>query len=384
MTPQMKTPTLLMTIAALSLTLGLTACKPPEKTAKKDVAVKPIAVEAITIKSQPFVQYLEFPGSAEPIETFNISAEASGRVLSAPFKEGQDIKKGALIVRVDAKMNRAQINVLKSQYSSAQREYNRTKQLAAEGLATPQQLDQARSAVDQLRASISQLNAGISMTSVRSPFNGYVRIKHANKGEFIAAGRPVATIINFDTIEIKIAVAETSIGYVKEGEKIQIRVPSLGKTFEGEVFKRAVMADQPAQTFPVEVRIDNKDRAILPGMRAVAMLPKVNIAKAVVVPRDSILEGVSRREAMVVTNVVKDEGVAQLRVVELGEGKGNQVVITSGLNEGDQLITVGHRGIVDGSPIRVIAPMALKAPEAATPTPAVKDPTPKAPAKNKE
>lgn len=373
MTSRTHTPTLLTTLAVLSLTLSLAACKPPEKEAKKDVAVKPIAVEAITIASQPFTQFLEYPGTARPIETLTISAEASGRVLSAPFEEGKDIKKGALVVRVDAKMNRAQIDVLKSQFSSAQREYNRTKQLAAEGLATPQQLDQARAGVDQLKASISQVNAGISMTSVRSPYSGYVRTKHADKGEFIAAGRPVATIINFDTIEIEIAVPENSIGFIKEGEVVKIRIPSLDKTFEGEVYKRAVMADQPAQTFPVEVRIENKDRAILPGMRAVAMLPKVNLDQAVVVPRDAILEGVNRREAMVATNVNDDVGQAQLRVVELGEGKGNQVVITSGLSAGDRLITVGHRGIVDGSPIRVIAPMALKKPEASAPKAPVKE-----------
>lgn len=376
---------LLTTLTVLGLTLGLAACTPPAEEGSKDVEVKPIAVEAVTLKAQPFTQYLEFPGTAQPVETMTVSAEASGRVLSAPFEEGQDIKKGASIVRVDAKMNRAQINVLKSQYSAAQREYNRTKQLAAEGLATPQQLDQARSGVDQLRASISQVNAGISMTSVRSPFSGYVRTKHVDKGEFVGAGQPVATIIDFDTIEIKLAVPETSIGYIKEDQPVQIRVPSLNKTFEGKVYKRAVMADQPAQTFPVEVRVENKDRLILPGMRAVAMLPKVNMAEAIVVPRDAILEGVNRREAMVATKLNKDVGQAQLRVVELGEGKGNQVVITSGLNAGDRLITVGHRGIVDGSPIRVIEPMVSKPPAAPAAQDAPKPAqAPKVPAKKEQ
>ena len=89
-------------------------------------------------------------------------------------------------------------------------------------------------------------------------------------------------------------------------------------------------------------------------MRAIVTLPKSNIENAIVVPRDAILEGVNQREAMVARDIKGDQGTAQLRVVEFGEAKANEIVITKGLEAGDHLIVLGHRGIVDGTTVLVV------------------------------
>lgn len=336
------------------MALSIAACKPPEAPKAKEVEVKPTAVETLQLSAKTFDQFLEYPGKAEPVQTQRVSAEASGRALSVPFEEGDTVKKGQMMLRVDARMNTAQINVLKTQLRSAERELNRTKKLAGEGLATPQQLDQAQSGVDQLRMSIKQARTGLSMSSVRSGFTGYVMIKHVKKGEFIGAGQPVATIIDVSTIKVKINVPESAVKYIKVGAEIDLHFSALEKTIKGKIKKRDIIAEQPSQTYPVEVHLDNKSGEILPGMRATARIPKVTIKDAIVVPRDAILEGVERREAMVATDIKDGIAKSKLRLVELGESKGNKVVVTKGLKPGDQLIVLGHRGIVDGTSVRIV------------------------------
>ena len=324
--------------AVLTLSaLTLSACKPQDSAAMEaNQKVKPAAVETMTIKPRSFAITLEYPGVAEPIEQRMIAAESSGRVLDAPFKEGTTIKRSELMLRTDAKMNSAQINVLDSQVRAARRERDRLKQLAAEGLATPQQLDQAASNVEQLDLSIKQAKVGVSMSTVRSPVGGYVLKKMIEPGEFIGAGQPIAEIIDYETIVVELSF------------------PSIDYKINGIIKRRGVQASQPTQTFPVEIHVENKDLKLLPGMRAIVTLPKSNIENAIVVPRDAILEGVNQREAMVARDIKGDQGTAQLRVVEFGEAKANEIVITKGLEAGDHLIVLGHRGIVDGTPVLVV------------------------------
>lgn len=342
--------------AVLTLSaLTLSACKPPDSAAMEtNQKVKPAAVETMAIKPRSFAITLEYPGVAEPIEQRMIAAESSGRVLDAPFKEGTTIKRNELMLRTDAKMNSAQINVLDSQVRAARRERDRLKQLAAEGLATPQQLDQAASNVEQLDLSIKQAKVGVSMSTVRSPVGGYVLKKMIEPGEFIGAGQPIAEIIDYETIVVKLFIPESAINFASEGQQVELSFPSIDYKINGIIKRRGVQASQPTQTFPVEIHVENKDLKLLPGMRAIVTLPKSNIENAIVVPRDAILEGVNQREAMVARDIKGDQGTAQLRVVEFGEAKANEIVITKGLEAGDHLIVLGHRGIVDGTPVLVV------------------------------
>lgn len=341
----------------IAMSALLVGCQPePEggDAGAKVQEVKPIAVETMTIKPSRFVQTFEFPGVSQPIEQRRIAAEMGGRVLQAPFEVGDTVKKGELLLRVDAKTTAAQINLLKSQVSTANREYKRVKQLAAEGLATPQQLDQIESQLEQARLALKQAKVGQGMAVVKSPVTGIVAMKFLESGEFAGPGAPIVDLIDTSTMKLEVTVPESAIHYVKIGDEVDVHFKSAGLELKGKVAKRGVMVTQPTQTFPIEIHIANEDGKILPGMRANVVVPKVTIDDAIVVPRDALLEGVFRREAMVLTEQSGDAGKSSLRVVEIGEAKGNKIVITKGLQAGDKLIVLGHRNVVDGTMVRVV------------------------------
>ncbi len=332
----------------------LSGCKGEESKSKEVQEIKPMAVEVDMVRAQRFVQTLEFPGVAQPIEMRTVSAESGGRVLEAPAEEGELVKKGDLLLRVDASTTTAQINLLQSQLSTAQREYSRIKKLAAEGLATPQQVDQLEGQVEQGKLALKQAKVGRGMSVVRSPFTGLVAAKTVEPGEFTSPGQPIVQLIDSSTIKLEVTVPESSIKFIKVGDDVDVHFTALEKTVQGKVVRRGVMVTQSTQTFPIEINIPNEDGDILPGMRARVIVPKSTIDNAVVVPRDALLEGVFQREAMVLSDRKDDLAKANLRVVEIGESRGNSVVVTSGLKAGDMLITQGHRNVVDGTPVRIV------------------------------
>lgn len=354
------------------LALGTIGCNPPSEAAPKETAkqaIKPIAVEIQEVKAATFQQTFEFPGVAQPIDSRRVSAESSGRILESPFDEGDEVKKGDLVLRVDAKSTGAQINLLKAQVNSAKREYNRIKMLAAEGLATPQQLDQTASQLEQANLGLKQARVGQSMSVVRSPFTGKVATKFLDKGEFAAPGQPVLDLIDDSTIKMEVTVPESAIGFVKVGDEVKVTFNATGQTYTGKVVRRGVMVTQPTQTFPIEIEIPNEEREIIPGMRARVIVPKLTLKDAIVVSRDALLEGVTRREAMVLKGRDGDIGKAELRVVQISEARGNDVVVTEGLSAGDKLIVLGHRNVVDGTPVRVVKERPAMTANDATPAP---------------
>lgn len=344
---------LVMSICALLVWSACGKSKGSLADEEAEQKIKPMAVETMQVSMRSFVQTIEFPGVAEPVETRRVSAESSGRVLAAPFEEGKEVQKGDLLLRTDAKVTRAQMKVIDAQISTARREHNRIRELASQGLATPQQLDQSKSQLQQAQLSRKQVAVGASMSTVRSPFRGFVHTKFIKQGEFIGPGQPIVELINYSTVILNVTVPESDLGALKLGDKVEVHFPSIKKSYEGVVKKRGLRVVQPTQTFPVEVHVLNTDLELVPGMRAYVRVPKISLKDVVVIPRDAVLEGFSRREAM----VVEHEGdvlKASLRVVELGPSKENLVVVRGGLKVGDKLIVRGHRNVVHGTLLRVV------------------------------
>lgn len=324
-----------------------------EEAKPEDSEVPPVPVETLVLAATDFVERVEVSGVAQPIHEVTVAAEAPGRITTAPFEEGKTIEKGALLVRVDAQSGSAQVDLLQNQLAAAEREYARTKMLASEGLATPQQLDQASSSVDSARLSIRQARVGIGKSTVKSPQAGIVSTKYVEEGEYAAPGAPIAHIVDYSTVVIEAAVPEGDIPFVTAGRSVKVFLPALERHVTGEVKRRAIVATAKTRTYPVEVWVQNDDLSILPGMRARVIIPRKTWSDVVVLPRDAILQGYEAKEAMVLPGK-GDVGEAELRKLELGPARGNEVVVKSGLAAGDRLIVKGHRSIVSGTRVKSV------------------------------
>lgn len=310
-------------------------------------------VETLVMLPQTFVDRFEVIGTAEPLESVQVSTEIPGRVLAANFKEGEVVRRGQTLYRIDVEVDSARIDVLQSQVSSAKRELARMNNLAREGLATPQQVDQAETAVENAELNLRQARVGLSRNAVSSPIAGHVTRKMVDQGEYAAPGAPLAEVVIYDTIVIRALLPESEVRFVRPGTLLPVEIPALRRTVEGEVRRIDIVAKSPSLTYPVEIHLPNEDLSILPGMSARIQITREVLNDVILVPREAVLEGFHGQEAMVAD---KAEGGtrASLRRIKLGPGHESMVVVADGLAAGDRLILRGHRGLVAGTRVEII------------------------------
>lgn len=319
-----------------------------------DRPVPPEPVETLVVSPTDFVDTFEVLGTAEPVESVEVSTEFPGDVLEAHVREGDTVERGDRLFRIDTESDEAGQQVLETQVEAAERELERMKRLRKEGLATAQQVDTARTELEQARDNLRQSRVNIGRHNVKAPIDGRVATRMIDQGEFAGSGVPLIEIVDFETIAVQARVPETEIRHVDtEDRTVDVDIPALQTTRQGRIDRIALRSSPATGTYNVEIHVDNADRAIRPGMRARTHFERQTYDNAIVVPRDAILEGFDGREVMVVEGD-GETGQARVRSIETGPGTRDHIVVLEGLEPADRVIYRGHRGLVGESRVEVV------------------------------
>jgi membrane fusion protein (multidrug efflux system) len=313
-----------------------------------------IPVETLDVQKIPFEDTFETTAVARGSEHVIVSAESAGRIESIPVEEGDKIRRGQMLLKTDSAIDQTQLDLAENRKELARKEYERTKNLVDDGVATKQQLDRAQSSLEQARLNFQQLQQRLNDATLTSPKAGYIIDKRVDQGEYVGPGTPVLEIATLAPIEFTAHLSETRLDAVKTGDSVRIELPSHQTHRTGEVTDIAMAADGTTRTYELEITVANPDRKIRPGTHGVAHFSKSAEKESTTIPREAVLLGVTRKEVMVARET--DEGSrAERREVTTGPGKGPRITIEEGLEPGDRLIVRGHRGIPDGTPIDVVS-----------------------------
>lgn len=346
-------PLLSRFILFLALLPLVQACQSEASTLAQEEPRRGAPVDVLELETTTFVDTFAVLGTAEPLETVQLSAEVPGRILQAYVEEGEAVRRGQPIFRIDVEVDQAGIDVLETQLQAAQRELTRLEALRAEGLATAQQLDRARTEVATVENNLRQRRLGVSRDLIASPIDGVLASRPADPGEYANPGAPLAEVIDYDTIVVHAQVPESELSYVQDRGDVDVFFPALNQTFTGQVHHIALRVSGTSRNFPVEIRLDNADRTIRPGMRARLHFERLRYENTVLLPRDAVLEGFLGREAMVLEDT--NQGLrARVRPITLGPETRDRVVVLDGLSKGDRVILRGHRGLVDEARVEIV------------------------------
>jgi membrane fusion protein (multidrug efflux system) len=317
--------------------------------------IEPIPVETMQVSTTEFRQTSTVPGTTSAIDEVDVSVQQPGTIETMYVEAGERVRTGQRILRLDTDLERARLERLNNAVESAQREFERTQRLKDDGLATPQELDRARTELRDAKLQLKQAELTLERATLRSPTSGVVLRRRVDSGEHASPGRPVVTIADLSTLEIAAAVPASRIGAIEEGDTLDVEIPPIGETVEGTVVRRPERVDPETRTYPVEIHVDNANGAIRPGMRASLTFTLEVWEEAVVIPRAAILQGYTRKEIAVVSGDDSKTGQAQIRGIELGPSAGNRVVVTKGLEAGEQLVVRGHRSLMPDAPARIVS-----------------------------
>jgi len=306
-----------------------------------------INVETEQVVSSSFTEYVTARGVTEAETDVTFSAEIPGRIMSLGPEVGETVKKGQVLVKINLSSLYAQKKQAVASYELAEVTHGRLSGLGAD-IVTGQALDEARFTKSGARAQLAAINADLSKGVVRSTVSGVVTAKNIERSEFVGPGTPLYRIVDYRTIVVEAQLAESQVARVRVGTQVQVEVDALEQDFTGTVAAVLPAADPVSKTFTVRVEVDNPDLAILVGMSAELRIESRVHEDVILVVQDAVLEGRDGRGVY----VAKD-GVAEYRPVTLGAVDGDRVVVTGGLEPGDELVVLGQRYLTDGQPVDI-------------------------------
>ena len=339
---------LIMVLAAvLFATMSLSGCKDGESIAKTEgnssrppaVPVSVVAVKPVVMRDVVFL-----PGETEAYEDVMVAANTSGQVEWLGPGEGQEVKKGELLAKIDVSALKASLEHAKAAYKLAHDLCERRRRLYENKIIAKEELDQSETQLKLAAADLEQIKVRYNHGFPKSPITGIINQLYVDVGEYADLGKPLADIVNIDRIKINVRVPELDVCYVKKGQKTPIKIDAFADhTIIGTVEFVAFKADPATKTFLVRSVIDNPNHDIRPGMIGRVAFVRRMIPDAVAAPLFTIVDKGGER----IVYIEKD-GVAESRVISIGVIEGDRVQITSGLDIGDHLIVKGHTEVEDG------------------------------------
>ena len=320
----------------------LIACS-GNKTEQTTVADKleTVKVETSTMQSVP--QTMTYTATVQPDKRNSISSSMPSRIREIYVEVGDHVKKGQLLVELDA----SNIMQQKVQLDNLELEYNRAKELVAVGGASQQQLDQITTQFEAAKTSYDNL---MENTKLLSPVNGVVTARNFDSGD-LAQG-PILTVMQINPVKIVINVSETEFTKVKLGMPIDLQFDVFGdELFNGKVSLIYPTIDPMTRTFGVEVEIPNANNRVRPGMFARATID-FGAKERVVVPDRAVVKRAGSGDRFVY--VYNNDGTVSYVKVELGRHVDTIYEVLSGLEKDTKVVVAGQTRLSDGVKVNVV------------------------------
>lgn len=314
-------------------------------------AAKPKLVAVAPIATDNFQHFIDLQGK---LDAQNISYVAppngQGGIVKALYvTQGQSVRKGQVLARLDDQMIRQQIEPLRVQLATAEDTYRRTKNLFDQGIGTYQQVLNAETQVNTLRQQIGVIQKQASLMTVTAPASGVADIVTVRVGEMFVgttAAGPQIRIVNTSDLKVVAQVPENYVGRVKVGSDIQVFLPDLNRTVNAKVSVAGRTIDPTNRAFYIEARIPSSPE-YKPNQVAVVKIRDYNAANAITIPVN-VLQNDEKGKFVMVAVKEGNNMVARKRTITVGELYGDQLEVKSGLQAGDVLITEGFQGLYEG------------------------------------
>jgi multidrug efflux system membrane fusion protein len=330
--------------------LGLkqaTAEKPVVVVEKKP-AEKAFKVEVRTFTAKMRKKSLYARGRTQVKKQVSVLARTNGIVEQANFEEGDAVKSGDLLCRLDMRDRKARLAQARAQLVSNKRDYEASLKLVARKFASQAKLASERARYDAALASVEQIELDISYTNITAPISGIITSFQGEKGSFLQAGKPCAIISVFDPIVVIAQVGEREIDLVKVGQQASARLVT-GKILKGIVTKISPTADIATRTFKIKISVENPGNRLRDGITAEVVLPLAPV-KAHLIPAGIV--GLNDNGEIGVRTIVNGNKVA-FRVVKL-VGQTREGTWVQGLPDEVRIITAGQDYVLDGQTVEPV------------------------------
>lgn len=366
--PNFRLAALLMTTA-----FALAACKggggPGEAMAKdgKDKGTDAVPVEVAKAERRAIAASYANTSTLEPRAESQVVAKTSGVALAVLVEEGQHVKAGQALVRLDPDRARLAVSQAEAQMMKLENNYARAQKLVTQQMISANDLDEIRFNLANARAQYNSAKLELSYTTVTAPISGVIASRSIKAGNFVQINSPIFRIVDSSRLEATLNVPEREIAKIKPGQAVELVADALpGQRFTGTVDRVSPVVDTGTGTFRVVAAFAG-DGQLQPGMFSRLSINYDQRADALVVPRTALLEDGGEPAVFVVR-----DNKAVRTTLKLGYDDAGLVEVREGLKPGDAVVIAGKAALREGSAVQVIGDKKPVQAKAATPAQAVK------------
>jgi membrane fusion protein (multidrug efflux system) len=356
----------LLLCAALSL--GLAACgggpdadaqakqaeasESSDKDAASKPAAQPIPVEVAPVARRDIEASYAGTASLEAPEEAQVVAKTSGVLLQLLTEEGQQVKAGEVLARIDPDRARLEVARAEATLRKLEAEFNRSRELFERKLVAADAHERLRFDVATQRAAWDLAKLELSYTNVVAPISGVVAQRMVKAGNLIQLNQAMFRIVNTERLEAVLNVPERELGKLEKGLAVTLAVDALpGQRFEGVIDRISPVIDSATGTFRTTATFTAELGRLKPGMFGRIQVIYDRRAETLSVPRVALLE----EQAEPAVFVVEEDKVVRTPIT-LGYVNGEFAEVLAGLSEGDQVVTAGKVAVRDGSKVQIIVP----------------------------
>ena len=305
-------------------------------------------VEVTELLNRDFTHYIELQGK---ITTENLSYVTprgmGGQVKSVYVKEGDNVKKGQLLMKLEDGIIQQNIKQVESQLSFAKNIFSRQENLWNEGIGTEVQFLSAKNNVESLEKQLDLVKEQLGTTSVYAHVSGIIEDVNIRVGETFM-GSPLAgmTIINPGSLKAVVDVPENYISKIRKGMPVVVSIPDLNQSFNSNINLISETINSISRSFVAESKVTGNAN-LKPNQIVIVKILDHEAKNAIVVPVETVQSDEKGKYVYVLTQE-GNKTIARKRAITIGEFYDEIIEVNAGLATGDKLITKGYQGLYDG------------------------------------
>jgi len=312
-----------------------------------------LLVEVKNMTPEKFEHFFAVSGSLEAIQDAFISAETSGQIKTIHAQEGQRVQKGDLLVSLNSDITRNAVAEVKNALDLARIVFLKRQELWDKNIGSEIQYLEAKTNKETLENRLKSLQAQLDLAQVRAPFAGIIDNIFKKAGELAVPGLQLMQLVNLKRMRINAEVAETYLGKIKQGDRIEITFPTYPDwRLPASISRIGQVVSEKNRTVLVQAVLDNRQEKMKPNMMVTLRCRDFFAPVALVVPAIVVKNDLA---GIYLYTLERENGktVARKLYISTGLTEGNRTMVVGGLAAGQQVIVNGYNLVKNGMPVTV-------------------------------
>ncbi|MDR2164973.1 MAG: efflux RND transporter periplasmic adaptor subunit [Zoogloeaceae bacterium] len=305
--------------------------------------MKPVTVETAAVQTETFLDETTAIGTVKSNESVVLKPEISGRIAGIHFRDGGAVRTGALLVRLEASIEAAELRQAEANLSLARANLRRNEDLFQKKFVSQAMLDNSRAALQVEAAKVALAAAQYKRTRIHAPFGGVVGLRNVSVGDYVREGEALINLEDTKILKVDFRLPEMHLNRLRGGLPLEVVSDALpGETRQAVLTAIDPLVDAEGRAISCRAALPNPDGRLSPGMFVRVRL-RFGAREVRTIPEEAVISGVNPQVFRI------EGGVARAVGVRLGQRQGNRVEVLEGLDPGNTIVTAGQMKLKDGA-----------------------------------